>query len=92
MRLQKARVMAFSLARRQFLNDVRPVAHSCSVLRGKQQSGLATAVPPVTQNATSSKGPTAMVFLNMGGPSTTDEVQDFLSRLFVSYNVSSSLH
>lgn len=24
-----------------------------------------------------------MVFLNMGGPSTTDEVQDFLSRLFV---------
>lgn len=24
-----------------------------------------------------------MVFLNMGGPSTTDEVGDFLSRLFV---------
>ena len=30
-----------------------------------------------------SKGPTAMVFMNMGGPSTTDEVGDFLSRLFV---------
>lgn len=43
-----------------------------------------TAVPPVTQDATGSKGPTAMVFLNMGGPSTTDEVEDFLSRLFVS--------
>lgn len=24
-----------------------------------------------------------MVFMNMGGPSTTDEVGDFLSRLFV---------
>ncbi|KAH7349331.1 ferrochelatase [Plectosphaerella cucumerina] len=42
---------------------------------------LAT-VPPVTQNSVGSRGPTAMVFLNMGGPSTTDEVQDFLSRLF----------
>lgn len=41
------------------------------------------AVPPVTQNAVGSQGPTAMVFLNMGGPSTTDEVGDFLSRLFV---------
>jgi ferrochelatase len=29
------------------------------------------------------KGPTAIVFLNMGGPSTTSEVGDFLSRLFV---------
>ena len=28
-------------------------------------------------------GPTAVVFLNMGGPSTTDEVGPFLSRLFV---------
>ncbi|KAL3495936.1 ferrochelatase mitochondrial precursor [Aspergillus germanicus] len=48
----------------------------------QQRNGLATAVPPVTQDATGSKGPTAMVFLNMGGPSTTDEVGDFLSRLF----------
>ncbi|POR37295.1 Ferrochelatase [Tolypocladium paradoxum] len=38
--------------------------------------------PPVTQDATGSKGPTAMVFLNMGGPSTTGEVGAFLSRLF----------
>lgn len=44
---------------------------------------LATPAPPVTQNAVGSKGPTAMVFLNMGGPSTTDEVGDFLGRLFV---------
>jgi hypothetical protein len=44
---------------------------------------LATPVPPVTQNAAGSRGPTAMVFLNMGGPSTVDEVGDFLSRLFV---------
>ncbi|MCJ1246896.1 ferrochelatase hem15 [Trapelia coarctata] len=43
---------------------------------------MATVVPPVTQDATSSKGPTAMVFMNMGGPSTTGEVGDFLSRLF----------
>ncbi|KAK0898752.1 ferrochelatase hem15 [Friedmanniomyces endolithicus] len=39
-------------------------------------------VPPVTQNNTSAKGPTAMVFMNMGGPATTDEVSGFLSRLF----------
>ncbi|EON68347.1 ferrochelatase [Coniosporium apollinis CBS 100218] len=53
-----------------------------SLWLSKQEKGLATAVPPVTQDATSSKGPTAMVFMNMGGPSTTDEVGDFLSRLF----------
>ncbi|KAJ6110690.1 hypothetical protein N7486_002925 [Penicillium sp. IBT 16267x] len=47
-----------------------------------QRCGLATAVPPVTQDATGAKGPTAMVFMNMGGPSTTDQVEDFLSRLF----------
>jgi ferrochelatase len=44
---------------------------------------FATPVPPVTQNAVGSKGPTAMVFLNMGGPSTVDEVENFLQRLFV---------
>ncbi|KAL8825310.1 MAG: hypothetical protein Q9191_004493 [Dirinaria sp. TL-2023a] len=43
---------------------------------------MATVIPPVMQDATSPKGPTAMVFMNMGGPSTTDEVGDFLSRLF----------
>jgi len=36
----------------------------------------------VTQDGTKAKGPTAIVFLNMGGPSTTNEVGDFLSRLF----------
>ena len=49
-----------------------------------QRRHFAIPAPPVTQDATGSKGPTAMVFLNMGGPSTTDEVGDFLSRLFVS--------
>lgn len=48
-----------------------------------QIRGFATPVPPVTQDATSSKGPTAIVFMNMGGPQTTDEVGGFLSRLFV---------
>lgn len=43
---------------------------------------MATVAPPVTQNSLGSKGPTAIVFMNMGGPSTTDEVGDFLSRLF----------
>ncbi|KAH7035559.1 uncharacterized protein B0I36DRAFT_264722 [Microdochium trichocladiopsis] len=47
-----------------------------------QSRSFATPVPPVTQNAVGSKGPTAMVFLNMGGPSTVDEVGDFLSALF----------
>lgn len=46
-----------------------------------QRHGLATATSTPVKG---SKGPTAMVFLNMGGPSTTDEVEDFLSRLFVS--------
>jgi protoporphyrin/coproporphyrin ferrochelatase len=45
---------------------------------------MATAAPPVTQSAVGAQGPTAMVFMNMGGPSSTDEVGDFLSRLFVS--------
>ena len=44
---------------------------------------MATIVPRETQDGASSRGPTAMVFMNMGGPSTTDEVGDFLSRLFV---------
>lgn len=43
---------------------------------------MATVAPPVTQDSTSKRGPTAMVFMNMGGPATTDEVGDFLSRLF----------
>ncbi|KAK3718517.1 ferrochelatase hem15 [Vermiconidia calcicola] len=47
-----------------------------------QKRQMATVVPPVTQNSAGSKGPTAMVFMNMGGPATTDEVGGFLSRLF----------
>nr|OQO20148.1 hypothetical protein B0A51_10959 [Rachicladosporium sp. CCFEE 5018] len=40
------------------------------------------ATPTITQQKTGSQGPTAMVFMNMGGPATTDEVSGFLSRLF----------
>ncbi|OCT50717.1 Ferrochelatase, mitochondrial [Cladophialophora carrionii] len=47
-----------------------------------QRASMASLVPPVTQDSTSRQGPTAMVFMNMGGPSTTAEVGDFLSRLF----------
>lgn len=43
---------------------------------------MASAAPSVTQNSYGARGPTAMVFMNMGGPSTTEEVGDFLSRLF----------
>lgn len=50
-----------------------------------QRAGLATVAPPVTQDAVGARGPTAMVFMNMGGPSTTNDVQDFLSKLFVCY-------
>ena len=57
--------------------------HAASKASQCQMRSMATVVPPVTQDATSSKGPTAMVFMNMGGPSTTDEVGDFLSKLFV---------
>ncbi|KAH3956218.1 ferrochelatase [Parastagonospora nodorum] len=44
--------------------------------------GNATVAPVKQDVATGSKGPTAMVFMNMGGPSTTDEVHGFLSMLF----------
>jgi hypothetical protein len=57
-----------------------------------QRSNMATVAPPVTPSSMGSKGPTAMVFMNMGGPSTTDQVGDFLSRLFVSSIAQSSLH
>ncbi|EHY57066.1 ferrochelatase hem15 [Exophiala dermatitidis] len=54
---------------------------------GVQKSCMATAAPSASEKTPDygrieKKGPTAMVFLNMGGPSTTDEVGDFLSRLF----------
>ena len=71
---------------------LRPVARSSLGYNAEQRNGFATAVPPVTQDATGSKGPTAMVFLNMGGPSTTNEVEDFLSRLFVRFQTDRHSH
>lgn len=47
-----------------------------------QRRGLASVVPPVTQDKMGSQGPTAIVFMNMGGPQTTKDVSTFLSRLF----------
>ncbi|KAJ4355800.1 ferrochelatase hem15 [Didymosphaeria variabile] len=47
-----------------------------------RRGNATVAPPPVTQSSAGSKGPTAMVFMNMGGPSTTDEVHSFLSNLF----------
>ncbi|KAK6360452.1 ferrochelatase hem15 [Orbilia blumenaviensis] len=47
---------------------------------------LATAsdtTPPTTATSSSGNNGTAIVMLNMGGPSTVDEVGDFLSRLFM---------
>ncbi|KAI9659435.1 MAG: ferrochelatase hem15 [Bathelium mastoideum] len=54
--------------------------HHCT--SAVQKRSMAAVIPPVMQNSTGSQGPTAIVFMNMGGPSTTDEVGDFLSRLF----------
>lgn len=48
----------------------------------RHHRSMATVVPPVTQSSTSRNGPTAMVFMNMGGPQTVNEVGPFLSRLF----------
>ncbi|KAI1435273.1 hypothetical protein GGR50DRAFT_657627 [Xylaria sp. CBS 124048] len=68
---------AAGCAARTLIRSSRTVPDNAS-----QTRAFATPVPPVTQNAVGSKGPTAMVFLNMGGPSTVDEVGDFLKRLF----------
>ncbi|KAI4104639.1 MAG: hypothetical protein L6R37_003160 [Teloschistes peruensis] len=51
-------------------------------LANSQARSMATVVPPVMQDSTSRSGPTAMVFMNMGGPSTVADVGPFLSRLF----------
>ncbi|KAK6542621.1 ferrochelatase hem15 [Orbilia ellipsospora] len=55
-------------------------AASSSTTRYTPRRFLAT--PSESNNPTSNNG-TAIVMLNMGGPSTTDEVGDFLSRLFM---------
>ncbi|KAF2434494.1 ferrochelatase-domain-containing protein [Tothia fuscella] len=48
----------------------------------QHRSNLASiSTPPVVNNGTNGKG-TAIVFMNMGGPSTTADVGNFLSRLF----------
>ncbi|KAK5097666.1 ferrochelatase hem15 [Exophiala xenobiotica] len=59
----------------------RPTTQLCQ-RESLRRASMATVAPPVTQDTTSKRGPTAMVFMNMGGPATTDEVGGFLSRLF----------
>ncbi|KAI8942053.1 ferrochelatase hem15 [Plenodomus lindquistii] len=59
------------------------IAPSTSILssyNSQWRRGNASIAPQ--QVTPGSKGPTAMVFMNMGGPSTTDEVHSFLSMLF----------
>lgn len=60
-----------------------PAASALSAYSSQWRRGNATVAPQV-----GSKGPTAMVFMNMGGPSTTDEVHGFLSMLFVRHHPS----
>ncbi|CAD6498764.1 BgTH12-07862 [Blumeria graminis f. sp. triticale] len=47
-----------------------------------QQRHISVSTSGDTKVDVGSHGPTAMVFMNMGGPSTTEEVGSFLSRLF----------
>lgn len=70
------------LAKRASGSTISRLTPETFALSSPQARGFATPVPPVTQDGTSSRGPTAMVFMNMGGPGTTDEVGSFLSRLF----------
>ncbi|KAM3441125.1 hypothetical protein NHJ13734_002996 [Beauveria thailandica] len=75
--------MALRMTTRQLCQKLPRSSAGLQQIAIQRRRHLATtSAPPVTQNATGSKGPTAMVFLNMGGPSTTAEVGDFLSRLF----------
>ncbi|PQE31539.1 ferrochelatase protein [Rutstroemia sp. NJR-2017a WRK4] len=73
-----------NLTKRASQATVSRLTNATLVQRGgaDQSRNFATPVPPVTQDATGRRGPTAMVLMNMGGPSTTDEVGGFLSRLF----------
>lgn len=73
-------------------NNASSATASLLQRNGAEQSrSFATPVPPVTQDSTGRRGPTAMVLMNMGGPQTTNEVGDFLSRLFVCFAPGSPL-
>ena len=74
--------VASSLASKALRNNILRPQLSNECRYGLQRRSMAAVTPPVTQSLAGSAGPTAMVFMNMGGPQTTDEVGDFLSRLF----------
>jgi hypothetical protein len=76
--------LSHAVKRATWNSPATPVLSPCTQ---RWKRGNATvAPPPVTQSSAGSKGPTAMVFMNMGGPSTTDEVHGFLSNLFVRHD------
>jgi ferrochelatase len=66
---------------RQFRNSAFVAKGAPSLRLSDQFRGLATVNQEVSPNG-QPQG-TAVLFMNMGGPSTTDEVGGFLSRLFV---------
>lgn len=76
------------LSRRCTPSQITSLAARNTAPSWNQHKAMATVVPPVTQDAVGSKGPTGIMFMNMGGPQTTDQVGTFLSRLFVCRNVS----
>jgi hypothetical protein len=61
----------------------RKVMHSVSRGRPQFRQMASESFETESEVTPGKKGPTAIVFLNMGGPSKTSEVGDFLSRLFV---------
>lgn len=63
--------------------SITPATSVLSSYSAQWRRGNATVAPSPVKPG--SKGPTAMVFMNMGGPSTTDEVHGFLSMLFVQF-------
>jgi hypothetical protein len=76
--------LSHAVKRATWKSPATPIWSPCTQ---RWKRGNATvAPPPVTQSSAGSKGPTAMVFMNMGGPSTTDEVHGFLSNLFVRHD------
>jgi ferrochelatase len=83
-----------NLTKRASQATISRLTNATLVQRGgaDQSRNFATPVPPVTQDATGRRGPTAMVLMNMGGPSSTDEVGGFLSRLFVCISYPAMAH
>jgi ferrochelatase len=63
------------------------LARGFNVLQRRAQPGhlqqLQRQLSTKTETKVAKNGPTAVVFMNMGGPGNQGEVRDFLHRLFV---------